>query len=454
MGIKHDFKCCFKPYWLAASLGVLGLLLNTAQATPQIQYWQTDSGARVYFVSVDDIPMVDVRIVFDAGSARDGFTPRKLAGTALMTNGLLAEGAAGRSAQQLAENFANVGAQFSNGALKDMAWLSLRSLREDKYLQPALNNLQAILNQPDFPEQAFQRERERLKIAVKSKKQSPGAIASDRFYQELYRDHPYASPSEGTEQSLSQLTRRDLQQFYQQYYVARNAVISVVGQLSRVQAEQLVDELLADLPAGKAPQSLPEVAPLREAKTVQIDFPSAQSTVLMGQVGMARGDADYLALYLANHAFGGSGFGSRLMHEVREKRGLAYSAYSYFSPMAQAGPFQIGLQTRNDQVQQALQVVRQELHHYIAEGPGEDELQDSLKNITGGFPLRIDSNKKIVEYLSMIGFYQLPLDYLDTFVSRINQQTRDNVHAALQRRLHEDKMLTIIVGGKQTQGDN
>lgn len=446
MGIKH--------YWLVAHLCVLGLLLNTAQASPQIQHWQTDTGARVYFVPVDDIPMVDVRIVFDAGSARDGFTPGKRAGTALMTNALLAEGAAGKSAQQLAENFAAVGAVFSNGALKDMAWLSLRSLRDDKYLQPALNNLQAILNQPDFPLQAFQRERERLKIAVKAKKQSPGAIASERFYQELYGDHPYASPSEGTEQSLTQLKRSDLQQFYQQYYVARNAVVSVVGQLTRAQAEQLVAQLLSDLPAGQTAAELPPVQPLSEAKTVQIDFPSAQSTVLMGQVGMARGDADYLALYLANHAFGGSGFGSRLMDEVREKRGLAYSAYSYFSPMAQAGPFQIGLQTRNDQVEQALQIVEQELQKYIAEGPEEDELQDSLKNITGGFPLRIDSNRKIVEYLSMIGFYQLPLDYLDTFVSRINQQTRDQVHAALQRRLDEDKMLTIIVGGKQTQGDN
>lgn len=454
MGIKHYFKRCFKRYWLAASLSVLGLLLTTAQASPQIQHWQTDSGARVYFVPVDDIPMVDVRIVFDAGSARDHFTPRKLSGTALMTNGLLAEGAAGKSAQQLAENFASVGAAFSNGAMKDMAWLSLRSLREDKYLQPALTNLQAILNQPDFPAQAFQRERERLKIAVKSKKQSPGAIASQRFYEELYADHPYATPTEGTEQSLTKLSRSDLQQFYQQYYVASNAVISVVGQLNRAQAEQLVQQLLAELPSGQAPPALPAVQPLSAAKTVQIDFPSAQSTVLMGQVGMARGDADYFALYLANHAFGGSGFGSRMMHEVREKRGLAYSAYSYFSPMAQPGPFMIGLQTRNDQVEQALQVVRQELADFIAEGPGEDELQDSLKNITGGFPLRIDSNRKIVEYLSMMGFYQLPLDYLDTFVSRVNQQTRDNVHDALQRRLHEDKMLTIIVGGKQTQGDN
>lgn len=173
----------------------------------------------------------------------------------------------------------------------------------------------------------------------------------------------------------------------------------------------------------------------------------------MGQVGMARGDKDYLALYLANHAFGGSGFGSRLMHEVREKRGLAYSTYSYFSPMHVAGPFQIGLQTRNDQVDEALNIIRNELNKYVTEGLGKDELNDSLKNITGGFPLRIDSNKKIVEYLSVIGFYGLPLDYLNTFVDNINQQDRHKVSDALKRRLHPQKMLTVIVGAKDSQAN-
>jgi len=429
------------------SLPVLFLVLApVAFASPDIQHWETSKGARVYFVPSRDIPMVDIRIVFDAGSARD----EKIPGTAVMANGLLAEGAAGESAQVLAEKFEAVGAQFGNGSLKDMAWLSLRSLRDDKYLRPALKNLQNILIKPDFPDAAFQRELERLKISVKAKKQSPNAIASDLFFAELYGDHPYASPSSGTEESLQKLNVQHLNSFYKKYYVASNAVVSVVGQLTKAEAEELVNDLLAELPAGSTAKALPEVMPLKQAKTIHVDFPSAQSTVMMGQVGLARGDVDYFSLYLANHAFGGSGFGSRLMEEVREKRGLAYSVYSYFSPMHQAGPFQIGLKTRNDQVDEAIKIIRLELDKYVTQGPGKDELQDSLKNITGGFPLRIDSNKKITEYLSVIGFYGLPLDYLNAFVGKVNKQNKDKVKDALKRRIDPQKMLTIIVGAKKS----
>jgi len=436
-----------KNFVKTISLSAFFLVVTpSVSASPNIQHWETSKGARVYFVPSNDIPMVDLRIVFDAGSARD----EKLAGTAVMTNGLLAEGAAGDSAQVLAEKFEAVGAQFGNGSLKDMAWLSLRSLRDDKYLRPALKNLQNILIKPDFPKTAYQRELERLKISVKAKKQSPNAIASDRFFAEMYGNHPYASPSSGTEESLQKLNIRDLKSFYEKHYVASNAVVSVVGQLTRVEAEELVDNLFAQLPAGNAARELPNVLPLEKAKTIHIDFPSVQSTVMMGQVGVARGDADYFSLYLANHAFGGSGFGSRLMEEVREKRGLAYSTYSYFSPMHQAGPFQIGLQTRNDQVDEALKIIRLELDKYVTQGPGEDELQDSLKNITGGFPLRIDSNKKITEYLSVIGFYDLPLDYLNTFVGNINNQNTNKVNDALKRRIDPQKMLTVIVGAKKS----
>jgi len=431
-------------------LGLTILFSSALSASPQIQHWQTSNGARVYFVPSSDIPMVDVRVVFDAGSARDNGLP----GTALMTNGMLAEGAASDDAQVLAEKFEAVGAVFGNGALKDMAWLNLRSLRENKYLQPALINLKNILTYPEFPKVAYKRELERLKISVQGSKQSPGTVASQRFYAELYGDHPYSLPSEGTEESLKKLERKHLKAFYKKYYVAKNAVVGIVGQLTKAEARKMAEDLMSGLPAGKPAPTLPEVKPLTEAKTVHVEFPSMQSTVLMGQVGLARGDKDYFALYLANHAFGGSGFGSRLMEEVREKRGLAYSTYSYFSPMHAAGPFQIGLQTRNDQVDEALNIIRVELEKYVAEGPGEDELGDSLKNITGGFPLRIDSNKKIAEYLSVIGFYDLPLDYLNTFVGSINQQNKSKVDEALKRRLFPQKMLTVVVGPKAAEAKN
>ncbi len=423
----------------------LGLFSAQLQASPEIQHWTTSNGARVYYVPSMDIPMLDVRVVFDAGSARD-----RVPGTALMTNGMLSEGAAGDSSQILAEKFEAVGAVFDNGSLKDMAWLSLRSLRDDRYLQPALINLKNILSYPDFPRTAYKRELERLKVSVKASGQSPGTIASLRFYKELYGDHPYANPSEGTLQSLSKITLDDLKNFYKTYYVASNAVVAIVGQVSRIEAEKIAQDLVSALPSGQAAPALPEVKPLQQAKTIHIDFPSAQSTVMMGQIGISRGDADYFSLYLANHALGGSGFGSRLMHEVREKRGLAYSTYSYFSPMRAQGPFQIGLRTRNDQVDEALGIIRHELDKYIAKGPGEEELEDSLKNITGGFPLRIDSNKKIAEYLSVIGFYDLPLNYLNEFVGNFRKLNKASVDDAIRRRIAPDKMLTIIVGARDS----
>jgi zinc protease len=435
----------FKPLKTCLLIAA-GLFSAQAWALPEIQQWQTANGARVYFMPAMELPMVDVRLVFDAGSARDNGKP----GVALLTNGMLAEGAGGKTAQQLAENFEAVGASFGNGALKDMAWLSLRSLRQPRYLDAALANLKDILERPDFPKAAFARELGRMKIGLQSRKQSPGDVAEEVFYKALYGDHPYATPGGGTEQSLNSIVLADLQAHYKKYYVANNAVLAIVGQLTRAEAERLASQLLENLPAGKRAASLPPVQPLTESKTIRIDFPSSQSHLLMGQLGIRRGDPDYFTLYLANHPFGGSGFASRLVEEVREKRGLAYSVYSYFLPMRLPGPFQMGLQTRNDQVDEALAIVRRELQAYVQQGPREDELDASLKNITGSFPLRVDSNRKLVEYLSMIGFYDLPLDYLESFTSRVRAVNQQKIRDALQRRVHPERMLTVIVGGSKT----
>ena len=421
------------------------LFAQSVWAVPEVQHWLTKNGARVYFIPAMDLPMVDVHLAFDAGSARDG----EIAGLALMSNGMLSEGAAGNNAQSIAEQFEDVGANFGNNALKDMAIISLRSLREDRYLNPALKNLNNILTRPDFPADAFQRELNRMKISVRASKQSPGAIADEVFMKNLYGDHPYATPTGGTEDSLKKLKLQHIKDFYKQYYVAKNAVIAMVGQLTRQQAEQLSNDLMQGLAAGERAQILPDVKPLAESKTIRIDFPSQQSHVLLGHTGIKRGDADYFTLYVANHSLGGSGFASRLVEEVREKRGLAYSVYSYFLPMRLQGPFQLGLQTRNDQADQALDIIHTELKKYVSEGPGAAELEASLKNITGGFPLRVDSNSKLVSYLAMIGFYDLPLDYMNQFVGKVKAVDAVAIKDALKRRVFPDKMLTVIVG-KQT----
>ena len=426
-------------------LFVFFVAIPLSHAVPEIQHWQTTNGAQVYFVPAMDLPMADVRIVFDGGSARD----KGKAGLAVLSNGLLAEGAGGLTAQQLSERFENVGANFSNGALRDMAWLSLRSLTDEEYFKPALENLKTILSQPDFPKDAYQRVLSQMKLGVKASKQSPSSIAKKAFYKALYGKHPYASPPDGTEKSLAAMQLKDVKAFYKQYYVAKNAVVSIVGKLSREQAEAIAENLLSPLPAGKKAAAIAPVKSLQKPQTIRIDFPSRQTHILMGQPGIKRGDKDYFTLYVANHPFGGSGFASRLVDEVREKRGLAYSVYSYFSPMREAGPFTLGLQTRNNQTEQALGIIRKELKRYVNEGPTAEELQASLKNITGGFPLRVDSNRKLAEYLSMIGFYGLPLDYLNRFVANMKAVNIDAIRDALKRRIHPDKMVTVIVGGKE-----
>lgn len=426
---------------LLMALCLLALAV-TAQATPKIQQWTTDNGAKVLFVPAPELPMVDIRVVFDAGSARDGDLP----GLAVMTNALLSEGAGGWDADQIAERVESVGANLSVDALRDMAIVSLRSLTEKKALEKAVATMQAVINRPDFPRDAIERNLQALKILLRQEQQLPGTIASKAFYRAMYGDHPYAHPSNGTEETPARINRRVLQAFHRQYYVGSNAVIAIVGDVDRQQAEALADTLLGDLPRGEPAPSIAAVDVARITPRKVIEFPSQQAHLFIGMPAIRRGDADYFALYVGNHVLGGSGLTSMISQEIREKRGLAYSAYSYFAPMRGEGPFIIGLQTRNDQVEQAEKVVLQTLADYIENGPSAEELKKSKLNITGGFPLRLASNGKIVEYLAMIGFYDLPLDYLDDFVENINAVSAEAIQDAFQRRLDAAQFATVIVG--------
>lgn len=431
-----------KPALLAALVFVAGV----AQAGPAIQHWQTQNGARVYFVPAPELPMVDVRVVFDAGSARDADKN----GLAALTGAMLAEGvktATGElNADEIAERFAALGAQFGAGADRDSASVSLRSLTEATLLQPALDLMAEVLRAPSFPAAAFERERNRMLVGLRQQEQSPGDIAGKNFYKALYAGHPYAGEPGGNEQSVSRLTREDLAAFHARYYVARNAVVAVVGALNRSQAEALAEQVAGLLPSGARSPALPAVAP-QVAQTIRIPHPSTQTHILMGQTGMSRDDPDYFPLLVGNHILGGNGLVSRISNEIREKRGLSYSAYSYFAPMRVAGPYTLGLQTRNDKADEALQVLLDTLSNFVAQGPAEKELKAAKQNITGGFALRLDSNSKLLDHLALIAFYDLPLDYLDTYTKRVEQVTLAQIKDAFQRRIKPEQRVTVIVGG-------
>ncbi len=429
-----------KP-WLGILLALL--VAPALQAGPQIQSWETSNGARVLYLPADQLPMVDVQVLFDAGSTRDG----DAYGLAVMTAGLLEEGAGGLSGQEISRRFDAIGASFGVSAERDSASVTLRSLSDASLLSEALATAATVIRAPDFPQTAFERERSRMLVGLQAKKQDPGTLASEAFFKAIYGNHPYAHPTSGNEQTIVALTPDQLRAFHRRYYVGRNAVVAIVGDVNRREAESIAETLIGRLPAGEAAAPLPEVVPLNAAKTVRVPFASTQNHVLVGQPGLKRGDPDYFRLYVANHVLGGGGFVSRLTEEIREQRGLAYSVYSYFMPMRELGPFQMGLQTRNDQAEEALGLMRGILDRYLAEGPTAEELEGAILNITGGFPLRIDSNRDLVGYLAMIGFHRLPLDYLDRFNREVASVTREQAHEAMKRRLDPGRMVTVIVGG-------
>jgi zinc protease len=424
--------------------GVAALALSSAAlATPQIQSWETENGAEVLFVAAPDLPMVDVRLAFDAGSARDGSQP----GLASMTAEMLTEGAGDLDADRIAERIESVGAELDTGAGRDMAFVSLRSLTDPALLGPAVDTLTKVLSEPSFPVEDFERVRQNRLIALRLSEQDPGSVGSKALYRAVFGEHPYASDPSGTRDSVAGLGRDDLADFHRRWYTTRNATVAIVGALQRSEAEALAEQVTAGLPLGEAPPPLPEVPELTRSEVQRIDFPSSQTHVYLGQPGMRRGDPDYFPLYVGNHILGGSGLVSLLMHEVREKRGLSYSTYSYFAPMAVRGPMIMGLQTKNDQAEEARGVLLDTLQRFIDEGPTDDELDAALKNITGGFPLRIDSNSDVVSYLSVIGFYDLPLDYLDRFTDRVSSVTKEQIRDAYRRRVHPQRLAMVLVGG-------
>lgn len=430
---------------VSALIGLTITLLTTGSvfATPDIQQWQTNNGAKVYYVPAPELPIVDISIVFDAGAARDGDKP----GLALLTNALLPEGAGDMDANTIAERFDNLGARFSNSSHRDMSVFKIRSLSAPGKLNSAIKILTTILTKPTIPENALNRERNRLLVSLQGSKQSPGNIAEKTFFKAIYGSHPYSTVPNGNEKSVKSISRKDLMAFYSKYFVSRNAVVSIVGDIDRQQAEALAEALTGKLQTGEHAATLPKVSAAEQPITETIDFPSTQTHVIIGQAAMTRNDPDYFALFVGNHILGGSGLNSRISNEVREKRGLSYSAYSYFSPMREQGPFQIGLTTRNEKTSEALEVLNQTFKEFIDKGPSEDELEAAKKNITGGFALRLSSNKKILNYIAVIGFYNLPLDYLDTFNTKVDAVTLKSIKETFKKRLDLDKMVTIIVGG-------
>ena len=430
------------------------LVINSAVAGIPVEHWTQPSGVQVFLAQSPAIPMLDVQIDFDAGSRRD---PAVQAGLASVTAGMAGKGVsagAGNTEPALDENalgeaWADLGASFGGSASNDRMSFSLRSLTYPDLLAKAVQLAARELGEPAFPPAIWQRERETLNAALKEANTRPATLAARAFNAAVYGAHPYGF--EMTEATLARISVAEMTTFYRTLIQPCRAKVTLVGAVNRAQADALVTQLFSRLalaaPAAcPALPAVPEVAPLAQPVEQRVAFDSAQAHVLIGQPGYKRDDPDYFALTVGNYILGGGGFVSRLTHEVREKRGLSYSVYSYFAPGLHAGAFTLGLQTRPDQAAQAVKVSRDVLTEFVTNGPTEAELKAAKDNLMGGFALRVDSNRKLLDNIANIAWHQLPLDYLDTWTQQVEKLTTTDIKAAFARKLQIQKMVTVVLG--------
>lgn len=421
----------------------VALFAAAAHAGVAIQHWVAPSGARVYLVETHGLPILDVKVDFSAGAAYD---PPGKSGLAALTRSLLDAGAGDMDEETLAGKFVDLGARFSGGDDYDRAGLSLRTLSAPDKRDPGIELLRTILSRPTFPAAVFEREKTRAIAQIQESDTKPDAIAAKRFAAAIYPGHPYGATP--TAQSVGGIARDEVVAFHRDHYSAKRAVIAIVGDVGRADAEAIAQRLTDALPAGVPDAGIPPVANPTES-VIRVPHPASQSHIHVGLPALKRGDPDFYALQAGNYSLGGGGFVSRLMKEVREKRGYAYSVYSYFSPRKLEGPFEMGLQTKREQADAALKLADDVLAGFLAQGPTEQELAAAKKHLIDSLALAIDSNAKLIGYVSIIGYYGLPLTYLDDFPAKMQAVTVQDVRAAFKRHVDPKHLVTVIVATDQ-----
>ena len=428
------------PSLRVALLPLLLAAAPPADARVQIEHWTTQSGARAYFVETHALPIVDVSVEFAAGAAYD---PPGRAGLGQLTLALLKGGSGRYDEGEVDRRIAGAGAQLHDNFDLDRAGYALRTLSSEAERTAALDTLADILQAPRFASDIFEREKARAIANVAEEETQPERIAEKRLYALMYPSHPYGATA--TRATLAAITREDVERHYRARYGSAGAAVTIVGDLTVDAAKALAEQLTSRLGRG-GESALPPSPPPAPGETVRVAFPSTQSHVLLGEAVLTRDDPDYFPLLVGNYILGGGGFSSRLMTDVRSKHGLAYSVYSYFYPLARPGPLQVGLQTRRDQAFEALRRVQGVIADFIARGPTAAELKAAKQSLVGGFPLRIDTNRKVLEQLAVIGFYGLPLDWLDRYPARFEAVTLGQVRDAFARRVAPGKLVTVVVG--------
>ena len=433
---------------LALILGVI----TSAHAILPIEKLDSFKSAQAYLVQTKALPMVDIEISIDAG---DRYDPVAKSGLATVVGQLMNYGAKSEkgflSEAQIADELADLGANLGVSVSGERAIMRIRTLSRKDLRDRAVQLASAMLSAPTYDAKILAREKQRMTTALLESETKPESVLDRRFRKSVYGNYPLANSP--TVQSIANISATDLQQFHKQFYRGDRMIVSIVGDVSKAEAAEIVQGLLQRVPqSGPAIAKLPEferspVEPLSQ-REVAIPFDSQQAHIAMGMTAVTRSNPDYFPLLVGNYVLGGGGFVSRLMSEVREKRGLAYSVFSYFAPGKDAGIFQAGLQTKNDQATLALDVLSTTIAQFIANGPTQSELDAAKANLVNGYPLRIDNNRKLLDNVSSIVWNNLPLDTMEVWARQVEAVSLEQVKAAFQKYLAMDRMKIVVLGAK------
>ncbi len=421
--------------WLVAAVPAL--------AEVNIQDVTSPGGIHAWLVEDHSIPFTALEIRFRGGTSLDA--PGKRGSVHLMT-ALLEEGAGDLDAQAYARRLESLAASFGFDSSDDAVSVSARFLTENR--DDVIDLLRTTLQRPRFDQDAIDRVRAQVISSIRSDAKNPDAIAGNTFAAMVYGDHPYATDGKGTEQSVAALTRDDIVAAHRGVFARDRLYVGAVGDITPAQLGRILDRLFADLPETGAP--MPPKADVRiDGGVTVVDFDTPQSVALFGQPGIERHDPDFFAAYIMNQILGGGSFESRLMQEVREKRGLTYGVYSYLMPKDLAALYMGRVASANDRIAQAIEVIRAEWQRMATQGVTEEELKNAKTYLTGAYPLRFDGNSRIASILVGMQLDDLPIDYVATRNDKINAVTLEDVNRVARRLLQPDKLHFVVVGRPQ-----
>jgi zinc protease len=434
------------PGLLFALATLLAAMPASAELTPKRT--ELDNGVILLTSEQRALPMVSIELLIDAGARYDGGGQE---GVANLAARLLTYGTKRRSALQISDALDFIGASLSTGCSDNLASVSMTILKKD--LSTGLALLAEVLTQSTFPQEEIERQKQAIVASLKARDEEPGDIAERRFSAALFPNSPYGRPVEGMESSVRAISQKGLREFYERYYRPNRTIMAVVGDVTAEEIDEALNQAFSSWKKGE-PGGKPLVPSATGApRLIRVDKELTQANIIMGHEGVTRGNPDYYVIQVMNNILGGGGFSSRVVDSIRNERGLAYSVYTYFNADKSHGTFQFVMQTKNDSAREAMRIAREEIERIQSEPVSEQELNDAKDYLTGSFPLRLDTNRKVANFLAQVEFFQLGLDYPDRYGDLIRKVTREDVLRVAKRYLQPEKLITVVVGNQNKIGE-